>query len=156
MSLNFSRTASQRGPSMTRYICLSLFCAGVAFMPSAALASGNLANATVSQTASTTTTGLTLVEQWEQRLARLEAQQAAGVQFYGNSKIPIANAIAKTKRQLAKFRAAAAAGNPLPPVSGGTSGGESSWPSSGSGGDGGASTSAGAGDSGAPSANPDA
>jgi hypothetical protein len=42
------------------------------------------------------------VEELTERLERLKAQQAAGKLFYGNSKWPIANAIAKTQRALNK------------------------------------------------------
>jgi hypothetical protein len=115
---------------MKRFLCFSIAIASAAFLPSAAMASGALANSAVSQPVGGNVQALTLVAQWEQRLARLQAQQAAGVQFYGNSTIPIGNAIAKTQRQLAVFRAAAGAGNPLPPVAGGTGTGEQIWPTS--------------------------
>lgn len=55
------------------------------------------------------------VEELTERLERLQAQQAAGKQFYGNSKWPIANAIAKTQRAL-NAAIAAGGGNPPAPV----------------------------------------
>jgi hypothetical protein len=150
---------------MKRYLCFSIIIAGAAFLPSAAMASGALANTAVSQAAGGNVQALSLVAQWEQRLARLQAQQAAGVQFYGNSTIPIASAIAKTQRQLAVFRAAAGAGNPLPPVAGGTgtATGEQIWPTSPTTqGDGGGNSqpgsnvaAAGSSSEGQPSSNPD-
>jgi hypothetical protein len=114
--MNVGHAASYRGPFMKRFLYFSIFIASAAFLPSAAMASGALGNVATASYGAGGGYVETRVEQWEERLERLLAYQAAGAQYYGNSKVPIAKAIAKTQRQLAMYQAAAAAGTPFPPV----------------------------------------